>query len=214
MIPRVIVLATSKGGTGKSTLVRSLGAHWFSIGFNPLIIDADPQGSIIKRHDSEGLLGKMNVISDPEETVFNTIEEHSSSFKPVLVDTGGFKNKTTIKALIKADLVIIPLKPSADDMLIAIETYNLINELNETPERINNPIKVRMIITMSQQGTIISKHIRNELEGIGMPLIKAEMYQRVAYPETAINGLAPSITDPEGAAAGDISKIASEIATL
>lgn len=214
MIPKIIVLATSKGGAGKSTLVRSLGAHWFNVGMRPLIIDADPQGSIINRHDSNGLLGKMQVIADPEETVYSTIEENKDVFKPILVDTGGFRNKTTIRALIQAELAIIPLKPSADDMIIAIETYNLIKELNETPERVNNPIKVKMIITMSQYGTIISKHVRTELEEIGMPIMKAEMYQRVAHPEAAIKGLTATITDPEGAAAGDVAKIATEIATL
>ncbi len=112
MIPRIIVLATSKEGAGKSTLVRSLGAHWFSIGLNPLIIDADPQGSIIKRHDQEGLLGKMRVITDPEETVYTTIGENKSFFRPILVDTGSFRKKTTIRALIQAELAIIPLKPS------------------------------------------------------------------------------------------------------
>lgn len=211
MIPKIIVIATSKGGAGKSTLVRSLGAHWLNMQLNPLIIDADPQGSIIKRHDPDGLLKSMRIIADPEETVENTILENRNLFHPILVDTGGFKNRTTIRALIQAELVIIPLKPAADDMIVAIETYNLVKELNETPERMGNPIKIKMIITMSQQGTIISKHIRNELEEVGMPVMKAEMYQRVAYPETAIKGLAPSIVDPEGAAASDISRIASEI---
>ncbi len=35
MIPKLIVLATSKGGVGRSTWVRSLGAHWFSINATP-----------------------------------------------------------------------------------------------------------------------------------------------------------------------------------
>ena len=43
---QVIVLATSKGGAGKSTLVRNLAAHWYNIGRNVAVIDADPQASI------------------------------------------------------------------------------------------------------------------------------------------------------------------------
>ena len=211
MSSKVITLATSKGGAGKSTLARNLAAHWINLGFKVAIIDADPQGSIINRHDPEGALKDLHVIAEPEETVSNVIKEIKENYDFLIVDTGGFRNKTTVRALIESDLAIIPLKPSADDVSGALETHNLINELNKTPERISHPIKYRMIITMSQQGTIISKHVRSELEQLGYLLLKSEMYHRVAYPEAAINGLSPCITDPEGAAARDITNIVKEI---
>lgn len=214
MLPKIIVLATSKGGAGKSTLARSLACHWVHSGLLPAVIDADPQGSIIGRHDPNGPLKNMPVLSSPEENVDSFINELKLHKTPILVDTGGFRNRTTIKALITCDLALIPLKPSADDMTAAIETYQLIQELNETPERSGHPIKARLVITMSQQGTIIARHVREELKSIGLPILKAELYHRVSYPEAAINGLAPSITDPEGAAARDIASIVAEIVSL
>lgn len=211
MIPNVIVLATSKGGAGKSTLARSLASYWINLEFKTAVIDADPQGSIIKRHDPKGLLSNLKVIANAEETVGQSIKELKKIHKPIIVDTGGFKNKTSIRTLLQSDLVLIPLKPSSDDMIAAIETYQLIKELNEVPERKGIAIKAKMILTMTQQSTVIAKHIRNELQSVGMPLMNAEMYQRVVYPETAIKGLSPSITEPEGAAACDISSIVQEI---
>lgn len=214
LMKKVITLATSKGGTGKSTLARSLACHWYYAGVKVSIIDADPQASIISRHNPEGLLKNMPVISDPEETVDENIHELKENSTFVIVDTGGFRNRTTIKALIATDIALIPLKPSADDVAAAIETYNLIKELNETPERYKNPIHYRMILTMTQKGTVISRHIRDELEGMGYKLLENELYHRVSYPEAAINGLSPSITEPEGAAARDISRIVGEITQL
>lgn len=207
----VLVLATSKGGAGKSTLVRNLAAHWFNIGRDVAVIDADPQASIYSRHNIDGPLGKMKVIAEPEENVQHIIDEIKTQHDIVVVDTGGFRNRTTIRALIKADLAIIPLKPSADDVASALDTYNLIKELNETSDLINNPIKYRMVLTMTQQGTVIARHIRQELEGAGYLTLKGEMYHRVAYPEAALHGLSPCITDPEGAAARDIATIVKEI---
>lgn len=207
----VITLATSKGGVGKSTLTRNLAAHWTNIGMKVAIIDADPQGSIIGRHDPEGPLKALTVLAEPEETVSSLIEDIKGSFDYVIVDTGGFRNRTTVRALISSDLAIIPLKPSADDVAGALETHRLLEELNHTPERVQNHIKYRMIMTMSQQGTVISRHVRSELEQLGYLLLKSEMYHRVAYPESAINGLSPCITDPEGAAARDIEKIIMEL---
>ena len=40
------------------------------------------------------------------------------------------------------------------------------------------------------------------------------MYQRIAYPESAINGLSPCITDPDGPAARDITAIIKELSEI
>ena len=160
------------------------------------------------------LLKNMKIVAQPEETVGETISEMASQCSIVLVDTGGFRNRTTIKALVVTDLALIPLKASADDVAGAIETYNLIKELNNTPERINNPIKYRMILTMTQQGTVISRHVREELKGMGYLVLNNELYHRVAYPEAAIKGLAPSLLEPESPAARDISRIVGEIGEI
>jgi chromosome partitioning protein len=207
----VITLATSKGGAGKSTLARNLAAHWINIGMKVAVIDADPQGSIINRHDTLGLLSKLTVVSEPEESVSEVIEEFRKEYNYIIVDTGGFRNRTTVRALVSTDIAIIPLKPSADDVAGALETYNLVKELNRTPERISNPIKYKMIITMSQQNTVIARHVRSELEQLGYLVLKAEMYHRVAYPESAINGLSPCVTDPDGSAARDVNQIVKEL---
>ena len=53
----------------------------------------------------------------------------------MIVDTAGFRNRTTVSALVAADLAIIPLKPAAEDLDCAIATIDLIREINETPER-------------------------------------------------------------------------------
>ena len=211
MQAKIITLATSKGGVGKSTLARNLAAHWVNVGQKVAIIDSDPQGSIIGRHDPEGLLKNLTVIAEPEESVANLVEEIKGQYSHIIIDTGGFRNRTTIRALIKSDLAIIPLKASADDVAGALETHNLIVELNKTPERSSNPIKYRMILTMTQMGIVLAKHVRTELEGKGYMLLNPEMYHRVIYPETAINGLSPCITDPDGPAARDISSIIKSI---
>jgi chromosome partitioning protein len=207
----VIALANSKGGVGKSTLARGLAAHWYGLGHKPAIIDADPEARLIKRYNPQGPLGAVPVIAEPEELVAQVIEELRTRHTPVIVDTAGFRNRTTISALVAADLAIIPLKPASDDVDGAIATYDLIREINETPERRARPIRAAMILTMSMRGTVIARHVRSQLEAAGYPLLQAEMPHRVAYPEAAIEGLSPGVTDPDGAAARDIAGIVHEI---
>jgi chromosome partitioning protein len=210
----VLTLATSKGGAGKSTLARSLAAHWLMIGHKPALVDADPQRSIANRHDATGKLGAMPVIAEPEQRVRNVIAELREQHAPVIVDTAGFRNRTSISALVASDIALIPLKPSAEDVEAAIATYELIQEINATPERKGNPLLAVMVLTMTMHGTVISRHVRSQLEAEGLPVLKAEMSNRVSYPETGIEGLSPSVVDPDGAAARDIAAIAKELMQL
>jgi chromosome partitioning protein len=207
----VLTLATSKGGAGKSTLARSLAAHWLMIGHQPALVDADPQRSLANRHDPVGKLGALPLVAEPEQRVREVIAELRQKHTPVIVDTAGFRNRTSICALVASDVALIPLKPSAEDVEAAVTTYELVQEINRTPEREGNPIRAYMVLTMTMHGTVISRHVRSQLEGEGLPVLKSEMSNRVSYPETGIDGLSPSVVDPDGAAARDIAAIASEL---
>jgi len=207
----VITLATSKGGAGKSTLARSLAAYWFNLGHRPALVDADPQRSLANRYNPDGPMSGLPIIAEPEERVVEVIDDLQVRHKPVIVDTAGFRNRTTISALVATDLAIIPLKPSSEDVDAAIATFDLIGEINGTDERSQRPIRATMILTMTMKGTVIARHVREQLATAGYPLLAAEMLNRVAYPEAGIDGYSPSTTDPDGAAARDIAAIAHEL---
>jgi chromosome partitioning protein len=210
----VITLTTPKGGTGKSTLSRGLAAYWLALGRKPALIDADPSETLVRRYNPAGPLGAVPVVAEPEERVGEVIEELRSRHTPVIVDTAGFRNRTNITALVATDLALIPLKPAIEDVDAAVATYTLIEEINGTPERAGRPIRAAMVLTMTLRGTVIARHVRNQLQNAGYPLLKAEMPHRVAYPEAGIEGLSPSVLEPDGAAARDIAAIIHEIMNL
>ena len=209
--PQVIVLASGKGGVGKSTLARALAGHWLSLGRNPAVIDADPQASIASLHDNDGPMKNLVIVADPQmETIAASIAELRTQHDVVVVDTAGFRNQTTIIAAVAADLVLVPLKPAAEDVREAVAMVDLIGELNRTPERSGRPILVAMVTP----GTLIARQVRKELEKSGYPLFEAEIAQRVAFPECSMRGLVPSVTEPDGAAARDIGRLAIEIGKM
>lgn len=212
---QVIVLASGKGGVGKSTLARGLAGYWLSVGQAPAVIDADPQASITSLHDAQGPMAGVVVVADPEmETIGATIADLQARHGMVIVDTAGFRNQTTIAACVAADVVVIPLKPAAEDMREAVAMLELIGELNGTPERLGRPIKAVLVLTMVTPGTVIARQVRKELEKAGYPLLDAEVAQRVAFPELSMRGVAPSLIDPDGAAARDIGRLAGELNNL
>ncbi len=210
----VITLATSKGGTGKSTLARSLAAHWLLTGHKPALVDADPQHTLANRHDPDGPLSAVPLVAEPEERVTDAIAELRRKHAPVIVDTAGFRNRTTIAALVATDLALVPLKPAVEDIDGAVSTYRLIQDVNQTEERAGRPILAVMVLTMTTHGTVIARHVRAQLAAAGYPLLAAEMAHRVAYPEAGIAGLSPANVEPDGAAARDVAAIAHEIMAL
>ena len=210
----VLTLITPKGGTGKSTLARSLAAHWSLIGHKPALVDADPQQTLAMRYNKDGPMGNIFIVPEPEERVADVIGELRAAHAPIIVDTAGFRNRTAITALVATDLAIIPLKPAVEDIEAAVAAYNLIQEINDTPERRTRPVRAVMVLTMTMSATVIARHARTQLTEAGYPLLKAEMANRVAYPEAGIEGLSPSIVAPDGPAARDIAAIAQEIMNL
>ena len=213
--PHVATLATLKGGSGKSTLVRALAAHWFRAGAPVAVVDADPQATVINWHLTEGSpLQDMTVVADTSDRIGQTIERLRSDHRPVLVDTPGFRGRATINALAAADLAVIPCRASPDDVRVTLDTYRLVLELNETRERRARPIAPTILLTMVTQGSVISRHIRGELADAGYPVLRSELTNRVAYAEAALSGSMPSIERPSGPAAREVQQLADELATL
>jgi chromosome partitioning protein len=160
-------------------------------------------------------MGGVVVFGDAEmETIGVTIAGLRARHGVVIVDTAGFRNQTTIAACVAADVVVIPLKPAAEDMRESVAMLNLVEELNGTPERRGPPIKAELVSTMVTPGTVIARQVRKELEKAGYPLLDAEVAQRVAFPELSMPGVPPSLVEPDGAAARDIGRVVGELNNL
>jgi chromosome partitioning protein len=212
--PAVIVLATSKGGSGKSMIAACLAVHWHSRGGSPALVDADPQGSIVKWLGPTGPAGTLKVEADPTEKIRMLVSRLTEGHRPVIIDTPGFRSRATVAALASAELALIPVKPSPMDVRVALETQNIVVELNQTKERSNRPIVVRFILTMTTPGSVIAREIRAQMAEAGLPLLVTEIANRVGYGEAALLGSTPTVSEPKGAAAQEIARLAQEIENL
>jgi chromosome partitioning protein len=122
----VITLITPKGGTGKSTLARSLAAHRSLTGHKPALVDPDPQRTLPARYNPEGPMAAVRTVAGPEARVAEVIEELRARHRPVIVDTAGFRNRTAITALVATDLAIIPVKPAIEDVEAVVAAFGLV----------------------------------------------------------------------------------------
>jgi chromosome partitioning protein len=201
----IITVATMKGGSGKSTLASCLAVHWHLTGRRPTLIDADPQRSIVRLAARERSLGGVAVVEDATEDASKTARRLAAG-GPVIIDTPGFRSKTTLECLAAADFVLVPVKPSPFDVDRMLDTLNI---LIDRPDG-RRPI-FRCLLTQTTRDSVIARHIRTELAEAGLPVLATEMNNRVAYPEATLWGATPSLISWKGPAAREIAAIADEL---
>ncbi len=205
MTGMIITVATMKGGSGKSTLASCLAVHWHLTGRHPTLIDADPQRSIMRLAARERALGGVSIIEDATEEASKTARRLAGT-GPVIIDTPGFRSKTTLECLAASDFVLVPVKPSPFDVDRMLDTLNI---LTDRPDG-RRPV-FRCLLTQTTRDSVIARHIRGELAEAGIPVLAAEMANRVAYPEATLWGATPSLISWKGPAAREIAAIADEL---
>jgi len=201
----IITVATMKGGSGKSTLASCLAVHWHLTGRRPTLIDADPQRSIMRLAARERGLGGVSVVEDATEDASKTARRLAAGGL-VIIDTPGFRSRTTLDCLATADFLLVPVKPSPFDVDRMLDTLSILTERADG----RRPL-FRCLLTQTTRDSVIARHIRSELAEAGLPVLRSEMTNRVAYPEATLWGATPSLISWKGPAAREIAAIAEEV---
>ena len=202
----IITVGTMKGGSGKSTLASCLAVYWHLRGRHPNLIDADPQRSIMRLAARERALGGVSVVEDASENASNTARQLEAGNGLVIIDTPGFRSRTTLDCLALADFLLVPVKPSPFDVDRMLDTVSILTARGDGQQPL-----FRCVLTQTTRDSVVAKHIRSELTAAGLPVLENEMANRVAYPEAALWGATPSLISWKGPAAKEIAAIAEEI---
>jgi chromosome partitioning protein len=201
------------GGSGKSTAAACLACHVAAAGKRVVMIDADPQRSLAHWHGLGDPPLELTVIAEAGEGVGHLANTQAGSCDLVVIDTAGFRNRTMIEALSVADLALVPIKPSPLDIAAALETVALIAEVGATKER-GRRLPVRLVLSQVTVGSVIARHVREQLEHDGHALLRSEFANRVAYAEAALSGRMPLHMEPRGSAARDGKAFTKEVLAL
>jgi chromosome partitioning protein len=181
MTSTTITVASMKGGSGKSTVASCLAVYWHLGGRHPTLIDADPQRSIMRVAARERALGGVAVIEDATADASKTAQRLSCGSGPVIIDTPGFRSKTTLDCLAVADFVLVPVKASPFDVDRMLDMLSMLTDRADG----RRPL-FRCLLTQTIRDSVIARHIRSELVEAGLPVLRSEMTNRVAYPEATL----------------------------
>lgn len=123
-----VLVASSKGGCGKSTLVTQLASHWAQDGKHTAIVDADRQQSgfrwASKRPDNvPGVLAL--------EGGRRSLEKLPSDTQRVLVDTAAGSHERDLEPYLEqADVLLVPVLPSTFDLDATFDFLDHLRQIN------------------------------------------------------------------------------------
>lgn len=211
-------VANQKGGCGKTTACLNLAGGLALAGYQVLVVDADPQGSATEwRNRSEESLLPFDMITLSSPTIHAELPKilHKASYDLVFIDCppGGARlgDNITRSALLAADVVILPMKPTPMDYLAAASMERALSEIC-----IFKPgIKVLGLINMKQTSSKLGRDARNGaqvlFEKLALYLCRSEFGHRTAFAEAP--GFGKTVLDyaPGSKAAEEVASLTKEV---
>ena len=175
-----IVVASPKGGAGKSTTAVLLGTELARGGVDVTMLDCDPNRSLSLWAERADLQDRISVQSDVGESgIVRTIKAFDADGQVVIVDLEGVASRLVSRAISQADLVLTPMRATTLDATIGARALELIAEEEEALDR---EIPHAVVFTMTK--AIQSKQhkgIEASLRGQGIDVIDPPLMERAAF---------------------------------
>jgi chromosome partitioning protein len=200
---KVIVVASQKGGVGKTTLVRSFAVAAQQAYGPTAVLDTDPQGSLTSwwnRREAEtphlvkiGSTGLAEAIAKLE----------AAGVEYLFVDTPPSLHPEVSALLNRANLAVVPVRPSPDDLDAVGGTLALIEAVACPFVFVLTQAKPRTRLQM-QAVLALAKH------GKLAPTI---VHDRTDFPTAAITGKTVTELDQEGSSATEVREVLAYVLT-
>lgn len=175
-----IVIASPKGGAGKSTTAVILATELALAGASITLIDCDPNGSVALWSERGKVPAGIEVLTEiGESAIVKTIKKLDQDGHLVIIDLEGVASRLVSRAISQADLVVTPMRATTLDATIGVRALQLIAEEEEALDR---TIPHAVVFTMTR--AIKSKQqngINQSLEGQGVDVINPPLMERAAF---------------------------------
>lgn len=174
---RRILIASSKGGCGKTTLATNLAAHFAQSGKNTALVELDRQGSSFRWCELRpGTVPGVLAIEGGGRRSF--AEKLPADTDVVIVDSAaGSRTSDLAEALDFADAVLIPVLPSGIDLAA---TERFLQELAQAPRIKRGKLPVGLVANRMKPWTNASQQGLEAMKAFPFPVV-AELRDTQGY---------------------------------
>ena len=194
----VITVAQQKGGSGKTMLAANLAA-WLATGKTVAVLDIDPQHSLVQWHR----LRSGHVPSPTRVTLSDVsgwrlaaeLDRLRREHAFVLIDTPPVIDNDARRAIRAADLVVVPMQPSAPDLWAAEGTLKIAHD-----EKRPVCIVLNRVPSAGRQRAVMEAALQER----GLLVLPMALGNRAAFSQAFAMGLGVTEAAPRTQAAAEL----------
>ena len=145
-----------------------------------------------------------------QDSIGEVIQSLTDAVDVVICDLQGSASVSMIHAIHYADLVLIPVQPSNDDLKSCHSTARHVIQAGRSSRRI---IPYRIVFSRASTGfkPEVERVVEEALERAGLPRLRIPVFERTAFKRASFSRIAPIFDDPEGGAARNMSAVYAEV---
>lgn len=195
---KTIVLASQKGGAGKTTIAAHLAVAAEKAGDGPcVLLDTDPQASLATWWNEREAESPVFAPANLKELAAKLEALAQAGYAYAFIDTPPAITESIRAVVMQADFVLIPTRPSPHDLRAVGLTVELTTGANRsfafavTQAKPNARLTVQAMAALSQHGVVAPSII----------------HDRVDYAASMIDGRTVIEIDPRGRSAEEINNL-------
>lgn len=210
----ILSVTGSKGGASKSTIAINVAAELLRRGARVLLVDADPQGTATTWAQVAGELQQpapttvaMGVTLGREDQ----LPRLAAKFDHVVIDGPPRLDAVQRAMLLMATCALLPCVPSTPDVWAMSQVLELVKEARA---HVRPDLAAGVVLVRTLPRAAITRSCREALRSCGVPVLAAELGQRVAFPSALAAGRGVTTFEPGGRAAAEVVALVDEVLAL
>ena len=204
-MPQIITVAQQKGGAGKTTLAVNMAA-WFARDLRVALFDIDPQHSAARWYALRAKRSEVAKITFSDIAgwrLAGELDRLRAAHDLIVIDSPPHVETDARLAVRAANLILVPVQPSAPDVWAADSTIAL---------AVAEKRPVRMVLNrVPPTNTRLTDQIRKMIADQGTAILGAALANRTGFAQAFLSGLAVHEAAPKSPAAAELRAVAEEI---